>query len=183
MRHFPLPILVILFLSSGEGRAASPASAVLSAGDALEPSCELGRQQIEALIVRDHVGPIILSGDPVAGYDELGLSASADPTNRVPAELKQAWKRQPRTNLLDACPELASLPGVRLALPTDDTETYGSGTAIYYFSAPVFTRSHNDALIVEGFYCSGRCGGYAINHYQRNGTRWDRQVPLAWLYG
>ena len=183
MRLSPALLSLVFVLTTGGRLVAFSAPQSSSANNSAERECELGRQQIEELKTRDHVGPIILSRDPVTGYNANLLSIGTEPKNRVPIELEQAWKRQPKTNLLDACPELAAISGVRLAVSTDDIKSYGSHTTIYYFSAPVFNRARDEALLVEGFYCSGRCGGYSINHYQWSGTRWDRKVPLFWMYG
>jgi hypothetical protein len=181
MRLARLLLLAFLLAGMGIGIIACKASSARSTRGALDQACQFGRQRIEALVHRQPA-PIVLSRDPLPFEGMLSPDLET-PENIVPEDLKLAWSRQPRKNLLEACPALSSIPGVRLARPGDDVTTYGSSTTIYYFSAPVFDRARDDVLIMEGFYCAGRCGGYAIEHHRRNGKTWDRQVPLTWVFG
>lgn len=147
-------------------------------GLAAQPICDFGRQLISELPNNDR-GPTILSARPVAP----NFSRELNPAAHISKALMRAWKRQKASNLLDVCPDLASVPGRRLAVPTDDVTTYGSITTVYYVSLPIFSRTGDEALVSVGFLCSGRCGGFTVHHYKRIAGHWRREQPLIEIYG
>lgn len=153
--------------------------------EAISPACDLGNQLLADLADDGHQGLLILSEQPADGRWIVSTKNVRGARPRPPTPLIRAWKRSQPSNLLVACPTLkANLPATfRMARPEDDVATYGSQTSIRYFGSPTFNATATEALVVAGFSCSGRCGGYEVRYYRRTSGRWKLLTVLTSIYG